>query len=123
MAEELINTVSPLYDRVKHLILDDYERLNRQEAEVLGAKTKFRYNNALRHYRSKFVKFFNNIWVTDLYPTINIKLREKLEDYRVNEMKIKRKAQVRDITLTCGTIIRDLKIAKITFTKNTDSIM
>ncbi len=123
MAEEITNTVSPLYDRVKHQIFDDYERLNRQEALVLGAKSKVKYINALRHYRAKFVKFFNNIWVTDLYPTINIKLREKLEDFRVNEMKIKTKEQVRDITLSCGTIIRDLKIAKITFTKNTETIM
>ena len=123
MEDNITNTVSPLYDRVKHQIFDDYERLNRQEAMVLGAKNKTKYVYALRYYRTYFVKFFNNIWVTDLYPSIHSRLRKNLESYRVNEMKIKTKAQVRDITLTCGTIIRDLKIAKITFTKNNDSIL
>ena len=121
--EDTNNVVSPIYDRVKHQIYDDYERLNRQQALVMGAKTKTAYINALRHFRAKYSKFFNNIFITDVYPNLPKTFREKLEFYAENEKRIKKKEQVRDITFTCGSVLRSINLAKITYTKNRDDIM
>lgn len=121
MADE--NIVNPIYDRVKHQIYDDYERLSRQSALLLNIKGRTLRINALRHFRRKFLNFFNNFWLTDVYATLPRRFRAKLEMFAENERLIKTKKQVRDITFTCGSCLRYIGIAKITYTKTKDDIL
>lgn len=114
--------VISLGDRVKNQIYDDFERISRQESIVLSAKGRENYIRAIKHYRTKYIRFFNNIFSTDGYPKLKANYRSKLELYRKNVNQIKKKEQVMEITLICSAVIRDMKITKISFNRSEDAL-
>lgn len=115
-----IHGVMPLYDRVKHQIYDDYQRLLRQESIVLSAKGRSNYLRAVKHYRIKYSRFVANVFSTDTYVKLSPKFREELEIYRADMDLIKTRRQVTELTMLCSSIVRAMKITKISYDKIDD---
>lgn len=109
------NIVIPLYDRVKHQIYDDYERLIRQESMILRAKSKRNRSMALNYFRVKYCRFFNNIYSLTSYNKLDKQLKDNLEYTNNNLKKIDTVKKVSKITNMCSRVIRSLDITKIGF--------
>lgn len=115
------NNLIPLYDRVKHQIYDDFERVIRQQTIYLNARSKRKRQMALRFFRSKFVRFYNNIYSTDMYQFIKKPMKVILVDYMKDMATIKNSYDVNTISTVCAAVIRDMKITKISFQGNDEA--
>lgn len=114
------NIVIPLFDRVKHQIYDDFERLVRQESMILRAKSKRNKLMALTYFRVKYCRLFKNIYSLESYNQLPENFRDYLEETNNNLDKINTIKKVNRVTLVCSKVIRKLNITKIGYDIETE---
>jgi len=111
----------PLYDRVKNQVYDDYQRVKRQQTIVLTVRSKRKRILALKEFRSKFLRFFFEIYSLTTFDFLNKEIKDKLLDF-ANEIKqINKLDKVNEVVLYSTLAIRTLGITKISYENNNDS--
>lgn len=111
----------PLYDRVKNQVYDDYERLKRQQTIVLTVRSKRKRILALKEFRSKFLRFFMEIYSLTTFDLLDKKIKTALLHLANDITKINSLSKVNETLLWCTLAIRYLGITKINIDMNTDS--
>lgn len=114
------NTI-PLYDRVKNQIYDEYQRLKRQQTIVLTVRSKRKRVLALKEFRSKYLRFFYEIYALTTFDFLP-KIVKKRLIYFANDIKVINSLdKVGEVVMFSTLAIRELKITKITFDIDEDS--
>lgn len=107
----------PLYERTKHQIYDDFERLKRQSSLCLNCKPK-QLKFSIKHYRERYHNFFIEIFTQSKYKQIEQEYRDVLEKYFNNINNIKDINDVLTLTALCAGVLRDFGINEIGFNKD-----
>lgn len=115
------NNTIPLYDRVKNQIYDDYQRVKRQQTIVLTVRSKRKRVLALKEFRSKYLRFFYEIFALTTYDFLPVEVKKTLEEFTEDIRTINSIGNVNKAVMFCTFAVRDLNITKITFDRDTDS--
>lgn len=111
----------PLYQRVKEQIYEDFERLKRQQSVVLEARSKRKRVLALRVFRTKFLRFFFEIYALTTFDLLPKVIKHNLQHFAEDTKRIKSVDTVYDVILNSTIAMRELKLTKITFDKDNSS--
>lgn len=115
------NNTIPLYDRVKNQIYDDFQRLKRQQTIVLTVRSKRKKVLALKEFRSKYLRFFYEIYALTSFDFLPKQIKNKLIYLADNINKVNTLGKVQEVVLYSTFAVRELKITKITFDVDNDS--
>lgn len=115
------NNAIPLYDRVKNQIYDDFQRLKRQQTIVLTVRSKRKRVLALKEFRSKYLRFYYEIFSLTTYDLIPKQYKDVLEKFTEDVRLINSIGTVNEVVMFSTIAIRELNITKITFDRDTDS--
>jgi uncharacterized hydantoinase/oxoprolinase family protein len=118
---ESSNTIIPLYDRVKNQVYDDFQRLKRQQTVLLTVRSKRKKILALKEFRSKFLRFFYEIYSLTDFDKLDINVKKVLIKFANNILLIKNIGDINNIVLHCTISIRLLGITKISYDYNNES--
>jgi hypothetical protein len=111
----------PLYDRVKNQIYDEFQRLKRQQTLVLTARSKRKKILALKNFKSKYLRFFYEIFALTNFDTLPKVVKDRLVWLGDNIEYVTTIGKVNEVVLFSTLAIRELNITKITYDRDTDS--
>lgn len=111
----------PLYDRVKNQIYDDFQRVKRQQTIVLTVRSKRKRILALKEFRSKYLRFFYEIYSLTSYDLLPPEVKKGLMRLANNIKVINSVGTVNEAVLFSTLAVRELSITKITFDRDTSS--
>lgn len=111
----------PLYDRVKNQIYDDFQRVKRQQTVVLTVRSKRKKILALKEFRSKYLRFFYEIYALTTFDLLPIEIKKGLKNLANDVRVINSIGKVNETVLFSTAAIRELNITKITFERDLDS--
>ncbi len=115
------NNTIPLYDRVKNQIYDEFQRLKRQQTIVLTSRSNRKKVLALKEFRSKYLRFFYEIYALTSFDFLPKIVKKKLIYLADNIENINTKSKINEVVLYSTLAVRELKITKITFDVNNES--
>lgn len=120
MSNDPILTI-PLYDRVKNQIYDEFQRVKRQQTIVLTVRSKRKRILALKEFRSKYLRFFMEIYSLTTFDFLPVIVKEPLIEFANDIKRINTLSKVNEVVLFSSMAIRNLGITKITYDIDTDS--
>lgn len=115
------NFTIPLYDRVKNQVYDEYQRLKRQQTIVLTVRSKRKRVLALNNFRSKYLRFYYEIFSLSNYDLLPSQYKKPLMYYANDTRKINNLDKVNEVVMYATVVVRELGITKITFERDTES--
>jgi len=112
MEEEILYT-EPLDEVIKKRIYSNFQALQRQHSVIYEYRGKGRISHILRHFRKYYIRFYTNVYSTDMYSQIDEKIRRRLDYYANNLLRINTKENMLDIVLKSASVLRNMNLTKM----------
>ena len=115
MAEDIdeVLLTEPLDEMIKTKIYLNFQALQRQSSMAYKFKGTFRFRTILRLFRTLYIRFYTNIYSTDMYLSINPETKKELDFYASDLMRIKTKQQMQQIVLKSAETLRNMNLTKM----------
>lgn len=113
----MVEDIVPVYDRAKNQIYDDFQRMKRQGNKFLiSRKSEKKY--ALKHFKFKFLNFYDEIYIQKKYSTFEKEFRNSLDSYYSDISTISTDEDIMKIMAISMQIMKHFNITNIYFDRD-----